>query len=66
MPLASSAARVAVVVLAVPIGAVRHGLDMAIAPDSRNWTWVLDAQCPECGFRADLVDLAAMGRLDPN
>jgi hypothetical protein len=23
---------------------------MAIEPDTKNWTWVLEAQCPECGF----------------
>ncbi len=23
---------------------------MAIVPDSKNWTWVLERACPECGF----------------
>ena len=23
---------------------------MAIIPDTKNWTWVLDRPCPECGF----------------
>lgn len=23
---------------------------MAIVPDSKNWTWVLERECPECGF----------------
>ena len=23
---------------------------MAIAPDTKDWTWVLDRPCPECGF----------------
>ena len=25
---------------------------MAITPDTKNWTWVLDRPCPECGFNA--------------
>ena len=25
---------------------------MAITPDTKNWTWVLDRPCPECGFDA--------------
>ena len=25
---------------------------MAITPDTKNWTWVLDRPCPECGFHA--------------
>ncbi len=27
-----------------------------IAPDTKDWTWVLDRRCPECGF--DSADLA--------
>jgi DinB superfamily len=23
---------------------------MAIVPDTKNWTWVLERPCPECGF----------------
>ena len=23
---------------------------MAITPDDKDWTWVLDRFCPECGF----------------
>jgi len=23
---------------------------VAITPDSKDWTWVLDRRCPECGF----------------
>ncbi|KHL03086.1 DinB family protein [Sinomonas humi] len=26
---------------------------MAIIPDTKDWTWVLDRVCPECGFDAD-------------
>ena len=25
---------------------------MAIIPDTKNWTWVLDRPCPECGFES--------------
>ena len=25
---------------------------MTIVPDSKDWTWVLDRPCPECGFEA--------------
>jgi hypothetical protein len=34
-------------------------------PDTKDWTWVLDAECPECGFDARLPgrdDLAALAR----
>jgi len=36
-----------------------------IAPDTKDWTWVLDRPCAECGFDAgalDRVDLGAMIR----
>ena len=26
--------------------------DAAITPDTKDWTWVLDEPCPECGFVA--------------
>ncbi len=29
---------------------------MAIVPDDKDWTWVLERRCPECGFEAS--DLA--------
>jgi hypothetical protein len=29
---------------------------MAIAPDNKNWTWVLERTCPECGFDASTFD----------
>src|SRR2546421_10999686 len=25
---------------------------MTITPDTKNWTWVLERPCPECGFAA--------------
>ena len=30
-------------------------------PDTKDWTWVLAQQCPECGFTAADVDGAAIG-----
>ncbi len=36
---------------------------MAITPDTKNWTWVLETVCPQCGFDAPEVDLAAIGAL---
>ena len=36
---------------------------MPIVPDSKNWTWVLDERCPDCGFDAATVDLAEMAEL---
>jgi SAM-dependent methyltransferase len=33
---------------------------MAIVPDAKDWTWVLDRPCPECGFDAATVDPAGL------
>ncbi|MFZ4896245.1 DinB family protein [Plantibacter sp. Mn2098] len=30
---------------------------MTITPDTKNWTWVLERACPECGFDASIVPL---------
>ena len=38
---------------------------MAITPDTKNWTWVLEKPCPECGFDAATFgapDVAALLR----
>jgi hypothetical protein len=38
-----------------PLAATRTdvpGPDDAIAPDEKDWTWVLERPCPECGFDA--------------
>ena len=29
---------------------------MTIEPDTKDWTWVLDRPCPECGFDAPGLD----------
>lgn len=36
---------------------------MAIVPDTKNWTWVLETRCPDCGFDAAAVDVARMADL---
>ena len=39
---------------------------MSITPDDKDWTWVLEAECPECGFDASAVacvDVADMLRM---
>ncbi len=36
---------------------------MPITPDTKNWTWVLDEVCPECGFDAAAIDLGTMAAL---
>jgi len=33
----------------------------AIAPDTKDWTWVLHERCPECGFTASDVDPRTIG-----
>ncbi|WP_028657045.1 DinB family protein [Nocardioides sp. J54] len=32
-----------------------------IEPDTKDWTWVLDRACPDCGFDAAAVDRTALG-----
>jgi len=36
---------------------------MPITPDTKNWTWVLERACPECGFDAASVDAADVAGL---
>jgi SAM-dependent methyltransferase len=33
-----------------------------IAPDTKDWTWVLERPCPECGLVSGTVDRADLGR----
>jgi hypothetical protein len=33
------------------------------SPDVKDWTWVLDRACPECGFDTNLITLADLPRL---
>lgn len=34
---------------------------MAIVPDTKSWTWVLERPCPECGFDAAGLDATTVG-----
>jgi hypothetical protein len=36
---------------------------MPIVPDDKNWTWVLERACPECGFDAATVPRDQVGSL---
>jgi len=36
--------------------------DVAIDPDTKDWTWVLRERCPECGMTAADVQLADVER----
>jgi hypothetical protein len=40
---------------------------MPIAKDTKNWTWVLESPCPDCGFdAADYPDAAIPGAIRDN
>lgn len=39
------------------------GDTMAIEPDTKNWTWVLDRSCPDCGFDPATVGYRDVPRL---
>jgi DinB superfamily len=36
---------------------------MTIEPETKNWTWVLERECEECGFDTPAVDRDAIGQL---
>ena len=36
---------------------------MAIVPDTKNWTWVLERECPECGFDSSKTPATAVAEL---
>ncbi|MCU1547047.1 MAG: DinB family protein [Homoserinimonas sp.] len=36
---------------------------MPITPDTKNWTWTAERQCPECGFDGSTLELAELPRL---
>ncbi len=42
------------------MGERRYGRPVGIEPDTKDWTWVLDRPCPECGFDAAAVSLDAV------
>jgi hypothetical protein len=33
---------------------------MSIVPDTKNWTWVLERECPECGFDSSTTPASAV------
>lgn len=33
----------------------------AVTPDTKDWSWVMDRPCPECGFAAATLDPLAIG-----
>jgi hypothetical protein len=35
---------------------------MPIIPDTKNWTWVIEKPCPECGFDASSFDATDVAR----
>ena len=38
-------------------------LPLAPEPDAKDWTWVLEETCPDCGFDAAAMDPTQTGRL---
>ena len=36
---------------------------MDIEPDVKDWTWVIDGRCPDCGFDASVVGVDEVPRL---
>jgi DinB superfamily len=34
-----------------------------IVPDTKDWTWVLERRCPECGFDAQAFPREALGQM---
>jgi hypothetical protein len=34
-----------------------------IVPDDKDWTWVLERRCPDCGFDTRTVDVRGVGAL---
>jgi hypothetical protein len=38
-------------------------VNVPIAPDDKDWTWVLERPCPECGFDASAVPPASVAAL---
>ena len=36
---------------------------MPIIPDDKDWTWVLERPCPECGFDASAFDRERVGQM---
>lgn len=41
----------------------RVKIDPRIEPDTKDWTWVLERPCPECGFDPAAVEVAELPEL---
>jgi len=39
------------------------GMDAAIVPDDKDWTWVLDSVCLECGFDSTSFAVTEVGAM---
>ena len=37
-----------------------------ITPDTKDWTWVLEQACPECGYDAGSVDPSEITTISSN
>ncbi len=42
---------------------MRYDYPMPITPDTKNWTWVLERACPECGFDASAFPREEVGEM---
>jgi len=38
---------------------------MSIEPDTKDWTWVLERPCPECGFDATAIAVTELAAQAP-
>jgi hypothetical protein len=38
-------------------------MNVPIVPDDKDWTWVLQRECPECGFDASSLPPESVARL---
>ncbi|GAB20835.1 hypothetical protein GOEFS_132_00660 [Gordonia effusa NBRC 100432] len=36
---------------------------MCIEPDDKDWTWVIERQCGDCGFDASVIDVSTVPQL---
>src|SRR3954470_10879725 len=38
-------------------------MGQGIVPDTKDWTWVLDRPCPDCGYDASTISVADLPHL---
>jgi hypothetical protein len=41
----------------------RYGARVPIVPDTKDWTWVLERPCPECGFESAAISRQAVAQM---